>query len=359
MKKSLSVFISLFLVLILALTGCTSGGNKASDKNESSGKSTASGKSLLDTIIKRDKLIGGITDASPGLGYVNSNGKNAGFDIDFVKAVAAGVLGDANKVQYRPLSATERFTAVQSGEVDVLIRQTTWTTNRDAEVGLNFGPVILYDGQGLMVRKDSGINSLKDFEGKRIGVQTGTTTELNLADTMRANGINYEPVVFDSGDAVIAAYQEGSIDAWTSDKSYLASQLSVMKNASDQKILNETLSKEPLAPSVKDGDDKWADAVSWIVYATIQAEEFGITSKNVDEFLKSDNPEIKRLLGKEGNLGEQLGLKNDFAYQVIKQVGNYGEIFDRNLGPNTTFNLERGLNDLYTKGGLMYSIPFR
>ncbi|WP_141434372.1 amino acid ABC transporter substrate-binding protein, partial [Bacillus sp. 03113] len=308
MKKSLSVLFSIMLVIVLALAGCTSGGDKASDKNESSGKSAASGKSLLDTIIKRDKLVAGINDATPGFGYVDTNGKNVGFDIDFVKAVAAGVLGDATKVQFRPTSAQDRFTAVQTGEVDVLIRQTTWTTNRDAEIGLNFGPVIFYDGQGIMVHKESGIKTLKDLEGKRIGVQSSSTTELNLADQMRLNGINYEAVVFDAPDAVIAAYQEGSIDAWTTDKSGLVAQRSVMKNPSDHVILEETLSKEPLTPSVKDGDDKWADAVSWIVYATIQAEEFGITSKNVDEFLKSDNPEIKRLLGKEGNLGEQLGL---------------------------------------------------
>jgi len=210
-----------------------------------------------------------------------------------------------------------------------------------------------------MVPTDSGINSLEDLEGTRIGVETGTTTELNLADQMRARGINFEAVVFDNADALVAAYEAGSVDAWTTDKSGLVSRQSIMAEPKVHKILSENLSKEPLGPAVKGGDDKWDDAVTWIVFATIQAEEFGITSENVDEFLTSENPEIKRLLGTEGNLGTQLGLPKDFAYQVIKQVGNYGEIYDRHLGPDTIFNLDRGLNDLYTNGGLLYAPPFR
>ncbi|WP_312096959.1 amino acid ABC transporter substrate-binding protein [Niallia sp.] len=356
MKKSLSLTISILLVLVLALAGCSS---KTGSEDESGGAKSSSSKSLLDTIKDRGTLKAGVNDALPGFGYIGSDGKNTGFDVDIAKAIAAGVLGDASKIEFRPLSATDRFTAVQSGEVDVLVRNTTWTTNRDAEVGLSFAPVTFYDGQGIMVPKDSNIKTLKDLEGKTIGVETGTTTELNLADQMKAAGVNYTAQTFDNADAVIAAYEQGSIDAWTTDKSGLVSRQSTLQDPDAHIILDETLSKEPLAPAVKDGDEKWADAVTWIVFALIQAEEFGITSQNVDDFLTSENPEIKRLLGAEGNLGEQLGLSNDFAYQVIKQVGNYGEIYDRNLGPDTVFKLERAQNALYSDGGLLYSIPFR
>ncbi|WP_137742912.1 amino acid ABC transporter substrate-binding protein [Robertmurraya siralis] len=365
-KKSSLLLFSFLLVLVLALVGCTKDEEAGTGTEEeggtttnSTGGSASTSSSILETVASRGKIIAGINDALPGFGYVDSDGKNTGFDIEFAKAIAAGVLGDAEAVEYRPLSAQERFTAVQTGEVDVLIRNTTWTTNRDSEVGLNFAPVTFYDGQGIMVPADSGIDSLEDLEGARIGVETGTTTELNLADQMRAKGINFEAVVFDSADAVVAAYESGSIDAWTTDKSGLVSRQSIMQDPSAHKILTETISKEPLAPAVKGGDDKWFDAVTWIVFATIQAEEFGITSANVDDFLDDENPDIKRLLGTEGNLGEQLGLPADFGYQVIKQVGNYGEIYDRHLGPDTVFKLERGLNDLYTNGGLLYSAPFR
>ncbi|EOR26988.1 amino acid ABC transporter substrate-binding protein [Niallia nealsonii AAU1] len=357
MKKSLSLTFSILLVLVLALAGCSS--KSSSEGGSTSGAKSSASKSLLETIKDRGTLKAGVNDALPGFGYIGSDGKNTGFDVDFAKAIAAGVLGDATKIEFRPLSATDRFTAVQSGEVDVLVRNTTWTTNRDAEVGLSFAPVTFYDGQGIMVPKDSGIKTLKDLEGKTIGVETGTTTELNLADQMKAAGVNYTAQTFDNADAVIAAYEQGSIDAWTTDKSGLVSRQSTLQDPDAHVILDETLSKEPLAPAVKDGDEKWADAVSWIVFATIQAEEFGITSQNVDDFLTSDNPEIQRLLGVEGNLGEQLGLSNDFAYQVIKQVGNYGEIYERNLGPDTVFKLERAQNALYSDGGLLYSIPFR
>ncbi|MCE4048510.1 MULTISPECIES: amino acid ABC transporter substrate-binding protein [Bacillaceae] len=356
MKKNLSVIFSMLLVLILALAGC-SGNSEESNTNADENSKTSS---LLDTVIKRGTLKAGVNDALPGFGYIDSDGKNTGFDVDFARAIAAGVLGDASKIEFRPLSATDRFTALQSKEVDVLIRNSTWTTNRDAEVGLSFAPVTFYDGQGIMVPKDSGWTSLEDLEGKTIGVETGTTTELNLADQMKAAGVSYTPQTFDNADAVIAAYESGSIDAWTTDKSGLVSRQSMLQDPDAHIILDATLSKEPLAPAVLDNDEKWKDAVSWIVYATIQAEEFGITSENVDEFLESENPEIQRLLGVGGNnLGEQLGLSNDFAYQVIKQVGNYGEIYNRNLGPDTVFKLERGQNALYSDGGLLYSIPFR
>jgi general L-amino acid transport system substrate-binding protein len=362
MKLQSKLMLSMILVVVLALAGCTSKESGTEEKpadTKTGGDSTEQTGSVLDKVLSAKKVIAGVNDTLPGFGYVGTDGKNTGFDVDFARVIAAGVLGDAEAIEFRPLSAQERFTAVQTGEVDLLVRNTTWTTNRDSEVGLNFAPVTFYDGQGIMVAADSGIDSLEDLEGTRIGVETGTTTELNLADQMRARGINFEAVIFDNADALVAAYEAGSVDAWTTDKSGLVSRQSIMTEPTAHKILKENLSKEPLGPAVKGGDDKWYDAVTWIVFATIQAEEFGITSKNVDDFLTSDNPEIKRLLGTEGNLGEQLGLPKDFAYQVIKQVGNYGEIYDRHLGPDTIFKLDRGQNDLYTNGGLLYSPPFR
>lgn len=346
MKKNLVALLSFFLVFSLVLAGCSE------EKAEET-------KSQLDVIMKRGKLIGGVNADIPGFGYLDSDGSYKGMDIDITKAIAAAVFGDANAVEYRPLSSEERFVAVQTGEVDVLARNTTYTTSRDASVGLAFAPVTFYDGQGMMVHKDSGIKSLKDLEGARISVESGTTTELNLADQMRKLGVSYEPVVFDSQDAAVAAYEEGSVDAYTTDRSGLVSRRSTLSNPDDHIILNDVLSKEPLAPSVKDGDTKWADIVTWTVYALIQAEEYGITQGNVDTFMDSDVPEIRRFLGVEGDLGEQLGLKNDFVVQIIKAVGNYGEVYDRHLGPDTVFDLDRGPNNLWTEGGLLYSPPFR
>ncbi len=319
----------------------------------------AAGKSRLDVVKERGKLICGANANLPGFGYLDQSGNYAGFDIDFCKAVAAAIFDDPNAVEYRPLTAKERFTAVQTGEVDVLIRNTTWTLGRDTSVGMDFAPVTFYDGQGMMVRKADNIKTLEDLQGATICVTTGTTTELNLADQMRARGIDYTPVVFETADATFGAYEEGRCDAVTTDKSGLVSRRSLLKNPEEHVILDVTMSKEPLAPAVLQGDSKWRDVITWVVFATIQAEEFGITSQNVDEFKNSDSPEIRRFLGLEGDLGKGLGLTNDFAYRVIKHVGNYGEIYDRNLGPNTPFNLPRGPNNLWTNGGLLYSPPFR
>ncbi len=352
MKKSLLALLSMLLVFSIVLAGCSEG--EAEDK----GKGSKS-QSQLDVIKKRGKLVGGVNADIPGFGYLASDGSYQGMDIDITKAIAAALFGDPNAVEYRPLSSEERFVAVQTGEVDVLSRNTTYTTSRDASVGLAFAPVTFYDGQGMMVTKASGIKSLKDLEGARISVESGTTTELNLADQMRKLGIKYEPVVFDSQDAAVTAYEQGSVDAYTTDRSGLVSRRSTLSNPDDHIILEEVMSKEPLAPSVKDGDSQWADIVSWTVYALIQAEEYGITQSNIDTYMDSEVPEIRRFLGVEGDLGEQLGLSNDFVVQVIKAVGNYGEIYDRNLGPKTVFDLERGLNDLWSDGGLMYSPPFR
>jgi general L-amino acid transport system substrate-binding protein len=347
MRKNLLLFLSVILVLSLALAGC------------SSSTSTEESKSRLDVIKERGKLIGGVNADLPGFGYVASDGSYQGMDIDITKAIAAAVFGDPTKVEFRPLSAEERFTAVQTGEVDVLARNTTHTTTRDASVGLAFAPVTFYDGQGMMVRKDSGIESLEDLEGARIAVESGTTTELNLADQMRKLGVSYDPVVFDSQDAAVAAYEEGSADAYTTDRSGLVSRRSTMANPDDHYILPEVMSKEPLAPSVKDGDSKWEDVVNWTVYALIQAEEYGITQGNIDSYMDSEVPEIRRFLGLEGDMGKQLGLPDDFVVQVIKAVGNYGEVYNRHLGPDTVFDLDRGPNKIWTEGGLLYSPPFR
>ena len=316
--------------------------------------------SLLDTVKERGRLICGVNNQVPGFGNVDANGNYSGFDVDFCKAVAAAVVGDANAVEYRYASGNDRFTLVKSGEIDVLFRNSTWTLTRDsAEVGMEFMPVNFYDGQGMMVRKDSGITSLEDMDGATVCVQSGTTTELNLADTFRTLGLDFTPVVFEDNDKTSAAYDEGRCDGFTTDKSGLVATQTRLSNPDDHMILEETMSKEPLAGAVFQGDPVWADAVRWVVIGLIQAEESGVTSQNVNEMMGSDDPTVKRLLGVEGEMGAKLGLPNDFMVQVITQVGNYGEIYDRNLGPNTPFNLPRGLNALYTQGGILYAPPFR
>jgi general L-amino acid transport system substrate-binding protein len=313
----------------------------------------------LQTIISRGNLICGANQVLPGFGNVDSAGEFSGFDVDFCRAVAAAIFDDPNAVEFRPLTAQERFTAVQTGEVDVLIRNTTMTLSRDGSVGLDFAPITFYDGQGMMVRIADGITSLEDMAGARVCVQTGTTTELNLADNFRSRGLDFEAVVFQDADATFAAYDSGQCDGFTTDKSGLVSYQTKAANPAEHTILDVTMSKEPLGPSVLQGDAQWADAVRWIVYATMEAEEFGITSENISEFLASDDPNIRRFLGVEGELGQGIGLPNDFAARVITHVGNYEEIYNRNLGPETPFNLPRGQNALYTEGGLLYSPPFR
>jgi general L-amino acid transport system substrate-binding protein len=313
----------------------------------------------IQTIISRGNLICGANQVLPGFGNVDSSGNFTGFDVDFCRAVAAALFDDPNAVEFRPLTAQERFTAVQTGEVDVLIRNTTWTLGRDGDVGLDFAPITFFDGQGMMVRIDSDIETLEDMAGATICVQSGTTTELNLADNFRARGLDFTPVVFADADQTRNAYDAGQCDGFTTDKSGLVSSQTLLTNPAEHKILDVTMSKEPLGPSVLQGDAQWADAVTWIVFATIQAEEFGITSENIAEFESTDNPDIRRFLGLEGELGAGIGLPNDFAARVIRNVGNYEEIYNRNLGPETPFNLPRGQNALYTEGGLLYSPPFR
>lgn len=314
----------------------------------------------LKTVQERGKLICGVNSAVPGFGYVDSAGNFSGFDVDYCRALSAAIFGDANKVEFRPVTAAERFTALQSGEIDVLSRNTTWSTVRDTELGSNFVHTTFYDGQGIMVRTDTGIKTLKDLDGGTICVQTGTTTELNLADKMAEAGVQYTPQVFDNADNTFAAYQEGRCDAVTTDKSGLVARRTLLPDPENHVILDVTLSKEPLGPMVRHGDDQWFDIAQWTVFAMFSAEEFGITSQNVDSVKGSaTNPEIKRLLGLEGDLGMKLGLSNDWAYNIIKLVGNYEEVYNRNLGPDTPTYIPRGLNQLYTNGGLLYAPPFR
>ncbi|MEZ4729267.1 MAG: amino acid ABC transporter substrate-binding protein [Caldilineaceae bacterium] len=318
------------------------------------------GQSTLQIVQDRGRLICVGNASLPGFGFLDEQGNFSGFDVDLCKAVAAAIFGDAEAIEIRPTTAQERFTVLSSGEGDVLFRNTTWTMSRDTDLGANFGPVTFYDGQGIMVRKDLGVTTLQDLDGASICVQTGTTTELNLADQMAAAGVTYEPVVFETADEVTTAYEEGRCDAWTTDKSGLVSRQSVLAEPDAHTIMDVTLSKEPLAPMVRHGDDQWYDLITWTIYATILAEEQGITSANVDDIRgSSENPDVRRLLGVEGDFGQKLGLSNDWAYNVIKLVGNYGEIYNRNLGPDTVFNLPRGLNALYTEGGILYAPPIR
>jgi general L-amino acid transport system substrate-binding protein len=320
----------------------------------------AGGDETLAAVRERDVLRCGGNQSVPGFGYINpDNNEFEGFDIDFCKVIAAAALGDATKIEIRPTTANERFPVLQTGEVDVLIRNTTWTISRDTSLGFDFAPTTFYDGQGMMVRRDDGIDSLEGLEGGTICVQSGTTTEKNLADVFRALDIEFTPIVFDNADSTREAYDAGQCDGFTTDKSGLVSQQILLSDPEAHTILDATMSKEPLGPLVRHGDDNWFDVVKWSVYCTIQAEELGITSANVDDFVDSDDPVIRNLLGDEGDLGLALGLEANFCYQIISQVGNYGEIYDRNLGPDTPFDLPRGLNALYTEGGLMYSPPFR
>ena len=316
----------------------------------------------LAAVQARGNLVCAVNGQLPGFSYLDPQGEYAGFDVDFCRALAAAIFGDPTKVEFRSTTTQERFTVLQTGEVDVLVRNTTWSLVRDTELALNFAPTTFYDGQGIMVPSDSGIAALADLEGGTICVQKGTTTELNLADVMATEGINYTPAVFDDVNATYGAYAEGRCDAVTSDKSQLSSVAKgVLPDPDNHTILDVTLSKEPLAPAVRHGDDQWFDIVKWTVFATIAGEEYGVSSENVDDMRgSSDNPEIRRLLGVEGDLGPKLGLTNDFAYNVIKNVGNYGEIYERSLGEGTPTFIPRGLNSLYTEaGGLLYSPPFR
>ncbi|AVA21443.1 amino acid ABC transporter substrate-binding protein [Rhizobium sp. LEGMi198b] len=324
---------------------------------------TASGASAstLSDVKAKGFVQCGVNSALLGFSQPDASGNYAGFDVDLCKAVAAAVFGDVTKVKYTPLSAKDRFTALQSGEIDLLSRNTTWTINRDTALGLNFRPVTYYDGQGFMVRKELNVKSALELSGAAVCVQSGTTTELNLADYFKTNNLQYNPVVFDKLEEVNAAYDSGRCDVYTTDQSGLYALRLTLKNPDDNVVLPEIISKEPLGPAVRQGDDQWFDIVSWTAYALINAEEFGITQKNVDEMKSSANPDIKRFLGVEqgSTIGTDLGLTNDWAYNVIKGVGNYGEVFDRNIGAGSPLKIQRGLNALWNKGGIQYAPPIR
>lgn len=313
----------------------------------------------LDSIKQKGMLTCGSNTGLVGFGIPDEKGNWTGLDVDFCRAIAAATLGDATKVKFVPLSAKDRFTALQSGEVDVLARNGTWTMSRDTALGLNWTGVNYYDGQGFMVRKKLNVASALELNGASICVQQGTTTELNLSDYFRANSLKFEGVVFASSAETLKAYDAGRCDAFTTDASGLYAERVKLVNPDEHVVLPEIISKEPLSPAVRKGDEQWFEIVKWTHFAMLNAEELGVTSKNVDEMLKSPNPEIKRLLGVEGKFGEAMGVSNDWVYKIVKQVGNYGEIFDRNVGENSKLKIKRGLNQLWTKGGLQYGMPVR
>jgi general L-amino acid transport system substrate-binding protein len=314
----------------------------------------------LDTVKARGQLICGVNTGVAGFALADSQGKWVGLDVDVCRAVAAAVFGDAEKVKYVPTTAQQRFTALQSGEVDILSRTTTITLTRDTALGFDFTGINYYDGQGFMVSKKLGVKSAKELNGATVCVQPGTTTELNLADYFRANKMTFKPVVIEKLEEVRAAFFSGRCDVFTTDASGLYSiRATNSPNPDDYVILPEIISKEPLGPAVRHGDNQFADIVRWAFNAMLEAEEYGITSKNVDEMLKSENPSIKRILGVTPGMGKALGVDEAWVVNIVKQVGNYGESFDRNVGMGSTLKIERGLNKLWTQGGLQYSPPIR
>ena len=318
---------------------------------------TASAQSTLDAVRKKGFLQCGISTGIAGFSAPDSKGVWRGIDVDLCRAIAAAVFADAAKVRYTPLTTQQRFTAIQSGEVDVLARNSTWTLSRDTTLGLNFVGVNYYDGQGFMVPKKLNVKSAKQLNGATICVQPGTTTELNLADYFRANRMSFKPVVIEKLEEVLNAYFNGRCDVFTTDHSGLvALRASRAPKPDDHVILPELISKEPLGPAVRHGDDRWFDVVKWTLFAMVEAEELGLSSKNIDEQAKGPNPSIQRFVGASGDMGKMLGLDNRWAYNIVKQVGNYGESFDANLKP---LGFERGLNRLWNQGGLMYVPPIR
>ena len=337
--------------LSLLITGCSNSYQKDTSR--------------LDLIKKRGELICGVSGKIPGFSFLGINGEYKGLDVDICKSFAAGILGDSNKIQYRPLTAAERFTAIKTGEIDILSRNTTFTLSRDSSGGngLSFAPVVFYDGQGLMVKKESNISDIEDLKNKSICVGSGTTTEQNINDVFESKSLPYTPIKYQDLNQVIAGYLQGRCSAMTSDRSQLAAARSGFKNPEEHIILKNILSKEPLSPASDGADNKLADALRWIIFTLITAEEEGITKGNIDEKVKlaKNNPQLKslrRFLGVDGGLGEKIGLRNDFTINVIKATGNYGEIYERNLGEDSDVPIPRQLNQLFKNGGLHFSPPF-
>jgi general L-amino acid transport system substrate-binding protein len=323
------------------------------------GAAQAQGTSTLNAVKNRGVLNCGSNTGLAGFGQPDAQGAWTGLDVEYCRAIAAAIFNDPTKVKFVPLAAKDRFTALQSGEVDVLVRNTTWTSSRDTSLGLNFAAINYYDGQGFMVKKSLKVASAKELSGASICVQQGTTTELNLADFFRANKMDLKAVTFATNDETIKAYDAGRCDAFTTDASGLYSERLRLAKSDDHMVLPEIISKEPLGPGVRHGDDQWHDIVMWTHYAMVTAEELGVTKANVDEQLKSANPDVKRLLGAEGKHGEALGLTNAWAFQIVKHVGNYGESFERTVGAGSPLKIARGQNNLWNKGGLQYAPPIR
>ncbi len=314
----------------------------------------------LETVKKRGHLICGVNTGLTGFSVPDDKGVWKGFDVDYCRALSAAVFANPDKVVYKPLTGKTRFPALQSSEIDVLSRNTTWTFKRDVNLGFEFIGVTYYDGQGFIVRKSLNVKSAKELNGASVCIQTGTTTELNLADFFRANNMKFKSVVIEDASEARQNYEANRCDAYTTDRSGLAAQRSVLKNPDAHVVLPEIISKEPLGPVVRHGDNVWGDIARWVRNALIVAEELGVTQANVSAMKKSSkNPEIRRLLGEEGDFGSMLGLSKEWAYNVIKSVGNYGEIYERHIGVKTPIGLARGVNNLWTKGGILYAPPFR
>jgi general L-amino acid transport system substrate-binding protein len=319
----------------------------------------SAGAQTLKKVIDRGALICGVTQGLPGFSNPDDKGTWTGFDVDFCRALASAIFNDPTKVRFSPLSAKDRFTALQSGEIDILSRVTTWTLSRDVSMGLNFAAVTYYDGQGFLIRKSLKVNSALELNGASICTQTGTTSELNLSDFFRTHKIKYELVAFATADEVVKAYDTGRCDVFSTDVSQLYAERLKLSAPNDHMILPEIISKEPLAPVVRHGDDQWLDIARWTHFAMVNAEELGVSAKNINDALKSDRPDVMRLVGSEGNFGEQLGLSKSWAERIVRHVGNYGEVFERNLGSGSRLQIARGLNNLWTKGGIQYAPPIR
>ena len=323
------------------------------------GFAVAASATTLEDVKKKGFVQCGVSQGLKGFSNPDDKGNWTGIDVDFCRGIAAAIFGDPEKVKFTPLSAKERFTALQSGEIDVLSRNTTWALSRDTALGFDFRGVTFYDGQGFMVRKSSGVKSALELDGATICVLMGTSTPLTLADFFRANNMKYEPVQFEKDDEVVATYESGRCDAYTSDQSGLYANRLTLKNPDEHIVLPEIISKEPLGAVVRHGDNQWGDIVTWTLFAMLNAEELEVSSSNAEGMRASENPEIRRLLGTEGKFGEGMGLSNDWAFNIIAKVGNYAEIYDRNVGEKSPLGIPRGLNALWNKGGVQYAAPIR
>ncbi|WP_017304862.1 amino acid ABC transporter substrate-binding protein [Spirulina subsalsa] len=355
-------FVPILTAIVAIATACTNSAPLAPNNTELSTiteSESPTPPSVLNAVQERGFLICGVDGGIPGFSFVDETGQYSGLDVDICKAIAAAVLGNPEAVEYQQLDPILRFIAVSEREVDILSRSTTWTLSRDTQLGVEFAPTTFYDTQGMMVRADSGITSLEDFQDKSVCVEAGTTTELNLMDSMRKAGVAFETLTFEQPDPAYGAYAQGFCQGITSDHFILEARRQSLPNPEEHILLEITLSKEPLAPATVQNDPAWFDVVKWVTFGLMEAEELGITQANIEEKLQSPDPRIRLFLGIEGNLGEDMGLSHDFMVNVVKAVGNYGEIYERNLGRDSPFNLPRGYNALWKDGGLMYSPPFR